>query len=187
MPQNLTDDKSTVVQLMAWCHQATSHYLSQCWPSFVPASLHDIIKPQWVKYRLISPISSRLTSLELKRAVIWLPQCQWSNPEEYRSNTWKYNHNKQIKQYNFPGVSDAALKDHMNPLRAINLLAPGGFDYTLKLVNFKLISTINILSIFCEIAIRWMPQHLTEHQSTLVQVMAWCHQATSHLPEPMLT
>ena len=28
----LTDDKSTLVQVMAWCRQATSHYLSQCWP-----------------------------------------------------------------------------------------------------------------------------------------------------------
>ena len=42
-------------------------------------------------------------------------------------------------------------------------LAPGRFDFSLKLVNFKLISTINILSIFCEIAIRWMLQHLTDH------------------------
>ena len=63
----------------------------------------------------------------------------------------------------------------------LNSLAPGEFDYSLKLVNLKLISMINILSIFCEIAIRWMPQHLTDHyKSKLVQVMAWCHQATSH-------
>ena len=61
-----------------------------------------------------------------------------------------------------------------------NSLAPEGFEYSLKLINFKLISTINILSIFCEIAIRWMPQHLTDHWSTLVQLMAWCRQATSH-------
>ena len=33
MPQNLTDEKSTLVQVMAWCRQATSYYLSQCWPS----------------------------------------------------------------------------------------------------------------------------------------------------------
>ena len=32
MPQDLTDEKSTLVQVMAWCRQATSHYLSQCWP-----------------------------------------------------------------------------------------------------------------------------------------------------------
>ena len=44
-----------------------------------------------------------------------------------------------------------------------NSLAPGGFDYSLKLVNIKLISTMNILGIFCEIAIKWMPQHLTDH------------------------
>ena len=32
MPGDLTYDKSTLVQVMAWCRQATSHYLSQCWP-----------------------------------------------------------------------------------------------------------------------------------------------------------
>ena len=41
-------------------------------------------------------------------------------------------------------------------------MAPGGFDYSLKSVNFKLISMINILSVFYEIVIRWMPQHLTD-------------------------
>ena len=47
MPQNLTDDKSTLVQVMAWCHQATSHYLNQCWlRSPMP---YGITRPQWVK------------------------------------------------------------------------------------------------------------------------------------------
>ena len=32
VPQNTSDDESTLVQVMAWCRQATSHYLSQCWP-----------------------------------------------------------------------------------------------------------------------------------------------------------
>ena len=30
---DFTDDKSTLLQGMAWCCQATSHCLSQCWPS----------------------------------------------------------------------------------------------------------------------------------------------------------
>ena len=38
MPQNIFDDKSTLVPVMAWCHQATSHYLNQCWPR----SRHDM-------------------------------------------------------------------------------------------------------------------------------------------------
>ena len=62
----------------------------------------------------------------------------------------------------------------------LNSLAPEAFDYSLRFVNFKLISMMNILSIFCEIAIGWMSQNLTDHLSTLVQVMAWCRQATSH-------
>ena len=35
MPQNQFDDKSTLVQVMALCHQATSHYLSHCWPRYI--------------------------------------------------------------------------------------------------------------------------------------------------------
>ena len=34
-PQNDFDDKSTLVQVMAWCRQATSHYLSQWWPRYI--------------------------------------------------------------------------------------------------------------------------------------------------------
>ena len=44
-----------------------------------------------------------------------------------------------------------------------NSLAPVDFNYSLKLVNFRLISTTNTLSTFCKIAIRWMPQHLSDH------------------------
>ena len=47
MPLDLTDDKSTLVQVMAWCRQATSHYLSQCWPRSL--SLYGITRPQWWK------------------------------------------------------------------------------------------------------------------------------------------
>ena len=43
MPQNLTDEKSTLVQVMAWCCQATSHYLNQCWPRSV--SPYGITRP----------------------------------------------------------------------------------------------------------------------------------------------
>ena len=46
MPLDLTDDKSTSVQVMAWCRQATSHYLSQCWPRSM--SPNGITRPQWV-------------------------------------------------------------------------------------------------------------------------------------------
>ena len=46
MSLDLNDDKSTLVQVMAWCRQATSRYLSQCWPRSL--SPYDVTGPQWV-------------------------------------------------------------------------------------------------------------------------------------------
>ena len=45
-PLDLTDDKSTLVQVMAWCRQAPSHYLSQCWLRSL--SPYGVTRPQWV-------------------------------------------------------------------------------------------------------------------------------------------
>ena len=43
---DLSDDKSILVQVMAWCRQATNHYLNQCWPrSLLP---YGVTRPQWV-------------------------------------------------------------------------------------------------------------------------------------------
>ena len=61
-----------------------------------------------------------------------------------------------------------------------NSLAPGRCGCYLKLVIFKLVSRINIMSISCKIVLRWTPLDLTDDKSTLVQVIAWCRQATSH-------
>ena len=55
---DFTDDQSTLVQVMAWCHQATSHYLSQCWPRSL--SPYGVTRPQWVN------------SLCLNDAIWWL-------------------------------------------------------------------------------------------------------------------
>ena len=46
LPLDLTDDKSTLVLVMAWCRQATSHYLSQFWPRSM--SPNGVTRPQWV-------------------------------------------------------------------------------------------------------------------------------------------
>ena len=102
-----TNDKSILVQVMAWCRQATSHYLSQYWPSSMLP--YGITRPQWV--------------------------------------------------YS---------------------LAPGRFDSDSKTVFFNIIIQNSSLGTCCEFALRWMPQNLINEKSTLFQVMAWCHQATSH-------
>ena len=46
MPLNTLDEKSTSVQVMAWCRQATSHFLSQCWPR--STSPYSIARSLWI-------------------------------------------------------------------------------------------------------------------------------------------
>ena len=46
MSLDLTDEKSILVQAMAWCHQATSNYLGQCLPR--SRSQYGLTRPQWV-------------------------------------------------------------------------------------------------------------------------------------------
>ena len=64
----------------------------------------------------------------------------------------------------------------------INSLALGEFRWTFWKVIRRLILVINGLGVSWEITVRWMSLDLTDDQLTLVLVMAWCHQASSHYP-----
>ena len=48
MSQDFADEKSTSVQVMAWCHQAPSHYLSLCWYIFMTP--YCVTRPQWLAH-----------------------------------------------------------------------------------------------------------------------------------------
>ena len=65
-------------------------------------------------------------------------------------------------------------------LNHINSLAPGRFELNFICMALKLVLLIDGWGIYCVIAFRWMSLQLTDDKSTFVQVMAWCHQATSH-------
>ena len=69
MPLDLIDDKSTLAQVMAWCHQAPSHYLSQCWPRSM--SSNGITRPQWVK----TAVKVLEGSVSLMIYDYWFQQC----------------------------------------------------------------------------------------------------------------
>ena len=53
---NPTDDKSILVQVMAWWRQATSHYLSQCWPRSL--SPYGVTRAQWINYKWVNFIEN---------------------------------------------------------------------------------------------------------------------------------
>ena len=63
-------------------------------------------------------------------------------------------------------------------LNTINLLALCGGGSNFKSIMFKLIICNSSLSLCCEIALRWIPQNLTNERSRFVPVMA--------LPEKIL-
>ena len=46
MPQNLTNVKSILVQVMAWCHHPPSSHRSQCCPNYLLP--HGVTRPQWI-------------------------------------------------------------------------------------------------------------------------------------------
>ena len=61
---DLTDGKSTLVQVMAWCRQPKSHFRCQCWPrSMLP---YDITRLQWampVLYQAITLANGDILSI----------------------------------------------------------------------------------------------------------------------------
>ena len=61
----------------------------------------------------------------------------------------------------------------------------GHVPVNLKLVIFKVLSRVHILSILCEIVLRWMPQDLTDDMSTFLHVMR--PGVVRKVPEPVLT
>ena len=62
----------------------------------------------------------------------------------------------------------------------LNSLTPGRFKVNFRWVIFKLILVVNGWGISCETALIWVSLDHTYDKSTLVQVMAWCRQATSY-------
>ena len=75
MSLDLTDDKSTLVQVMAWCRQATSHYLSQCWPRYL--SSYGATRPQWVNL-ITSYLTELMTTIGSERVC---PVFSWKRSE----------------------------------------------------------------------------------------------------------
>ena len=70
IPLDLIDDKPSLVQVMAWCRQAASHYLSQCLPR--PMSPYGVSRPWWVDI--------------CKWNKFWVCEWYWAYPLSYPFN-----------------------------------------------------------------------------------------------------
>ena len=77
IPENLTYEKSTLAQVMAWCHQVTSCYFSQCWSRSVspfgvtkPNCVHLILQQNSVPHFTISLLHMN-TKWALQNIIQW--------------------------------------------------------------------------------------------------------------------
>ena len=117
-------------------------------------------------------------------------ECLWKISCKFSGRAWLYtalneqllesylrcymNNPKLINKYY---AKEALVQDHQV---GNNSLAPGKFEWNFRYLIFQIISVIDGWGISCELALRWMSLDLSDNKSTLVQVMAWCRQATSH-------
>ena len=71
----------------------------------------------------------------------------------------------------FQGVHDVGI---------LNGLWSGSSLKLFRWVNLKLILVIDGSGISCDTALRWLSLDLNADKATLVWVLTWCHQTTSH-------
>ena len=69
MPLDLTDDNSTLVQAMAWCRQAASHYMSQCWSRSM--SPNGITMPRDAGSFLVHGIVGFVSNICESNSLVW--------------------------------------------------------------------------------------------------------------------
>ena len=199
MPLDLTDDKSTLVQVMAWCRQATCHYLSQCWPrSMLP---NGVSRPQWVKhsYRVILHYFVR-SEYEKNIYIIHLLISAW--------NVW----NVGIIMINLEPQSWKIITTSL-PMLCLICLPPSRSHHKYHLRRAipcwrntpctalshwgqeKMTATDNIFKciflnenvwISNNFSLKFVFEGLINNIPALVQTMAWCRPGNKPLSEPMM-
>ena len=79
LAKNTFADNSIMVQVMACCHQATSHYLSQCWSKFMASLGHEEFIVHLYEWHIQQPHPYFGTKIckpkEIKQSLIWYLSC----------------------------------------------------------------------------------------------------------------
>ena len=135
-PQNLSDMKSTLVWVMVWCLQATSHYLNQCWP--MSMSPYNITRPQWVNdFCLMAPNHHLNQCWLLVGVALWQSYGEAANHYQFMSE----NHILKLNYY-LPGVDElkGVLPAHvLSPISFVihwpnQLSAPGCLQFQIRVM-----------------------------------------------------
>ena len=123
MPQDFTDGESTLVQVMAWCHQATSHYLSQCWTRSMASIGHNELSVTKgpIHYKHVNGLMQDC-SVSSALAVEILQSCHCcslSRVIPIVEMAWSYYHLISIME--IPVLMRQALYIELSPLRPVSI------------------------------------------------------------------
>ena len=161
MPIDLTDNKSTLVQVMAWCHQATSHYLSQCSPRSL--SPYGVTRPQWVK------------SNSCKIVFMWMPQNTFDDMSILvQVMAWCCQAGLILS------IFIGLWLGYINTLR----LRQNGHHFPEN--TFIRIFLNEIVRISIKISLKFVPKGPINKIPALVQIMVWRRPGDKPLSEPMM-
>ena len=170
MPQNLTNGKSTLVQMMAWCRQTAGHYLSQCqWPRFM--SPYGVTSSQWVNW--VAPGANRKNSRGIFEIIF---TTSWQLPETGIKKMHQ-NDNISISGYNKP-LNHFKIQQANTPMPQCCRLWQMAFQMPVCRRRASLYSNV------CES--NFIPHDLMNKLSS-VYIMAWHRTGGSALPQPKKT
>ena len=181
---------------MAWCRQATGHYLSQCWPrSQLP---YGVNRPQWVNlfapgrfewnlveviFKIISVIDGWGISFEI--ALIWM-SLDFTDDQSTLVQVMAWC--RQAASH-YLGQCWPRSQSPYGVTRPqwVNSLAPGIFKWNFVEIILKIISVIHGWGISFEIALRWMPLDIYSWEVNIGLGNGLVPSGNKPLPEPMLT
>ena len=151
---DLTDGKLTLVQVIAWCNRATSHYLSQCWPrSISPYGVTSTKRVKRNSWRY--PFLRNLNKMSLY--VLW----SWSWP-----GPW-FNIKMSSYQYRKSHCGDKTI---LRPSYLHN-----GISYTGKMMSFYWIGAQNADYIFTIVfeMYTWVGHVISPSRLVISNAWAW--------------
>ena len=159
MPQDLTDDKSTLIQVMAWCRQATSHYMNQCW-SRMP---FGIISPNELSLNMLNCFRDYKRFIHVLNLISDLAWPKWvkltleqqhvvcpTQPIPCLLMFWGLLEPGHQQAWSWPPKPVYSISS----IWRVNSLSPGWCGCDFKCVNFKSIMGIDFLSI--QVNMEWI-------------------------------